>query len=85
MFTTKAKTPRLLQIGRLIFMRDSVLSPQAPRKPEDVRDLQTKLYREIGITAVAAALRFTTQPEPATLSTEAGTTRPNPRRTVLAA
>ena len=56
MFTTNAKTPRLLQIGRLIFMHDSVLSPQAPRKPEDARDLQAKLYREIGITAVAAAL-----------------------------
>ncbi len=36
----------------------------APRR-EDARDLQAKLYREIGISAVAAALRFTTQPEPA--------------------
>ena len=30
---------------------------------EDARSLQAKLYREIGISAVAAALRFTTQPE----------------------
>ena len=35
-----------------------------PRR-EDARDLQAKLYREIGISAVAAALRFTTQPDPA--------------------
>ena len=32
---------------------------------EDARELQAKLYREIGISAVAAALRFTTQPDPA--------------------
>ena len=36
----------------------------APRR-EDARDLQAKLYREIGISAVAAALHFTTQPDPA--------------------
>ena len=35
----------------------------APRR-EDARDLQAKLYREIGISAVAAALRFTVQPDP---------------------
>lgn len=34
------------------------------RKTVDARDLQASLYREIGISAVAAALRFTTQPEP---------------------
>ena len=33
--------------------------------PEHARDLQARLYREIGISAVAAALRFTTQPDPA--------------------
>lgn len=38
-------------------------STPAPRR-EDARDLQLKLYREIGISAVAAALRFTTQPDP---------------------
>lgn len=36
--------------------------PQS-QKIEDARDLQTKLYREIGISAVAAALRFTNQPD----------------------
>ena len=36
--------------------------PQA-RKIEDARELQAKLYREIGISAVAAALRFTSQPD----------------------
>lgn len=41
------------------------------QKIEDARDLQSKLYREIGISAVAAALRFTSphesrsKPEPA--------------------
>jgi hypothetical protein len=33
------------------------------RKIEDARDLQSKLYREIGISAVAAALRFSTKPD----------------------
>ena len=38
----------------------------APLPPsEHTRDLQAKLYREIGISAVAAALRCTVQPEPA--------------------
>ena len=35
----------------------------APRR-EDARDLQAKLYREIGVSAVAAALLFTTKPDP---------------------
>lgn len=30
----------------------------------DARDLQSRLYREIGISAVAAALRFVNQPDP---------------------
>lgn len=33
------------------------------QKIENARDLQHKLYREIGISAVAAALRFTNQPD----------------------
>lgn len=33
-------------------------------KAKDARDLQVHLYREIGISAVTAALRFTTQPDP---------------------
>lgn len=36
----------------------------AADRPEQARDLQARLYREIGISAVAAALRFTTQPDP---------------------
>ncbi len=44
----------------------------APGRPEDARDLQARLYREIGISAVAAALRFTTQPEPGKAKSEAG-------------
>lgn len=36
----------------------------AADRPEHARDLQARLYREIGISAVAAALRFTTQPDP---------------------
>lgn len=32
--------------------------------PHDARDLQARLYREIGISAVAAALRFVNQPDP---------------------
>ena len=38
---------------------------QDPAPRQDARDLQARLYREIGISAVAAALRFTTQPDPA--------------------
>ena len=36
--------------------------PVAPQ--HDARDLQARLYREIGISAVAAALRFVNQPDP---------------------
>lgn len=44
------------------------MMPAQPRDPqsrkiENARDLQAKLYREIGISAVAAALRFTTKPD----------------------
>jgi hypothetical protein len=45
-------------------MTNSLQPTLQPQKAEDARDLQTRLYREIGISAVAAALRFTTQPEP---------------------
>jgi hypothetical protein len=45
-------------------MTNSLQPTPEPQKTEDARDLQTRLYREIGISAVAAALRFTTQPEP---------------------
>lgn len=36
----------------------------ATHEPEDARDLQARLYREIGISAVTAALRFIKQPDP---------------------
>ncbi len=36
----------------------------AKPQSEEARDLQARLYREIGISAVAAALRFTKQPDP---------------------
>ncbi|UDL94834.1 MULTISPECIES: hypothetical protein [Lichenihabitans] len=45
-------------------MNESQQNPAQGPKGEDARDLQTRLYREIGISAVAAALRFTTQTEP---------------------
>lgn len=35
-----------------------------PPPPHDARDLQARLYREIGISAVAAALRFVNKPDP---------------------
>lgn len=39
---------------------------QNPAPPkQDARDLQARLYREIGISAVAAALRFVNHPDPA--------------------
>ena len=47
-------------------MRNPDHSDESVRSAAQVRDLQARLYREIGISAVAAALRFTTQPEPAT-------------------
>lgn len=43
---------------------------RAPAKPEDARELQARLYRQIGISAVAAALHFTNQPEPGTRKPE---------------
>ena len=57
--------------------------PQA-RKIEDARDLQAKLYREIGISAVAAALRFTSQPD-SIVRGIGGSASPYPHRNGLAA
>ena len=57
--------------------------PQA-RKIENARDLQAKLYREIGISAVAAALRFTTQPDDLSQGT-ASPTRSTARNSEIAA
>ena len=36
----------------------------APTERQDARDLQAQLYREIGISAVAAALSFVNPPDP---------------------
>lgn len=51
----------------------------------DARDLQARLYREIGISAVAAALRFTTQPDPAVKKPESHALPPFLRRDDVAA
>ena len=51
-------------------MSAEVQADRAPAKPDDARELQARLYREIGISAVAAALRFTNQPEPGTRKPE---------------
>jgi hypothetical protein len=45
-------------------MTDAQQPSSPPPTSEDARDLQARLYREIGISAVAAALRFTTQADP---------------------
>lgn len=66
-------------------MRDSGLPNQTQREAKDARDLQAHLYREIGISAVAAALRFTTQPDPAKRQTEASASQSHPRRDGIAA
>ena len=56
---------------------------QAPKtqsqKIEDARDLQQTLYREIGISAVAAALRFTNQPD-SIVPVQASASRPGAHR-----
>ncbi len=63
----------------------------ALHKHDDARSLQAALYREIGISAVAAALRFTTQPEPAAaprpfeISVEPRRAETIPAKTTLAA
>ena len=57
--------------------------PQS-RKIEHARDLQAKLYREIGISAVAAALRFTTQPDTIVPGTQASAGRPSHSREIAA-
>ena len=44
-------------------MAETASRTSQSQKIEDARDLQTKLYREIGISAVAAALRFANQPD----------------------
>ena len=48
-------------------------------------DSHAARYREIGISAVAAALRFTTQPEPAKKHDDASHPGASARRTSVAA
>ncbi|MCW6508911.1 hypothetical protein [Lichenifustis flavocetrariae] len=65
------------------------MTPGQPRDPqsrkiEHARDLQAKLYREIGISAVAAALRFTTQPDNIVPAAQAAASRPHPGRDIAA-
>lgn len=45
-------------------MTDILPTTSAGDRPQHARDLQSKLYREIGISAVAAALRSINQPDP---------------------
>ncbi|MGB8276426.1 MAG: hypothetical protein WCF20_00595 [Methylovirgula sp.] len=54
-------------------MTNKTVSPR-PRVPEeDIRDLLARLYREIGISAVAAALEVTSsKPDNETKSAEPG-------------
>jgi hypothetical protein len=59
-------------------------TPQS-RKIENARDLQAKLYREIGISAVAAALRFTTMPDSLSPQRPTDATSPPPREDGIAA
>ncbi|HEX4767464.1 MAG TPA: hypothetical protein VH414_14425 [Lichenihabitans sp.] len=67
-------------------MRNPHHSDESVRSAAQARDLQARLYREIGISAVAAALRFTTQPEPAATKPTAEGTMPAPcGRNTLAA
>ena len=60
------------------------ISASAPPR-KDARDLQIQLYREIGISAVAAALRFTTQPDPRPRAMDKPADAPHLGRTTLAA
>ena len=54
-------------------------------KIETARDLQAKLYREIGISAVAAALRFTTRPDSSVTSPAAPKKAEQPPAATIAA
>jgi hypothetical protein len=46
-------------------MTDNVISSRPARPTEDRKDLLARFYREIGISAVAAALSVTTPKKPA--------------------
>lgn len=57
----------------------------SPRAPETGIDSAAAHYRAIGISAVAAALRFTTQPEPVTRRHETAFPNSASRRDPMAA
>ncbi len=56
----------------------SPLMEDVRARAETARDLQARLYREIGISAVAAALRCISQPEPGPKPVAAGALPPAP-------
>ncbi len=56
-------------------MQDSMQTPLASHELAGARDLQAKLYREIGISAVAAALHSISKPEPGKSATDLAATR----------
>ena len=60
------------------------ISASAPPR-KDARDLQIQLYREIGISAVAAARRVPPQPEPGPRARDKPADTPHLGRTPLAA
>ncbi len=66
-------------------MREQSTPPAAPQGAEDSRELLATLYREIGIAAVAAALRFTTQPMPEERARDSAERKPARRTASLAA
>lgn len=45
-------------------MTDTQKTNDKAAQPGQARDLQARLYREIGISAVAAALQFASLPDP---------------------
>lgn len=50
-------------------MTDNVFSPRPARPTEDMKDLVARLYREIGISAVAAVFSVTKTKKPAVRDT----------------
>ncbi len=53
-------------------MTNKAVSPRPHVPEEDIRDLLARLYREIGISAVAAALEVTSKPDDKTKSADPG-------------
>jgi hypothetical protein len=51
---------------------DDFLQPNVPKATQDARDLIARLYREIGLSAVAAALQLPLKKEPVVSAFRAG-------------